>query len=71
MKADDEVEIHARNLIESEYSIHFHTCESGSFLEMLRHARERLALPFDVRAYADTPPGSDEFLIILAKTSGR
>jgi len=66
-KAGDEVEYHVRRLIDASYSIHFHTFVASSFLEMLRYAQEHLAAPCEILAYATTPPGSDEFLVILRK----
>ncbi len=60
-------ESHAEHLIATNYSIHFHTFVAATFVEMLRYAQEQLALPFEILAYADTLPGSDEFLVILRK----
>jgi len=62
-----ETESHARQLIATNYSIHFHTFVAATFIEMLRYAQEQLALPFEILAYADTLPGSDEFLVVLEK----
>lgn len=66
-KAGNEVELHARRLIDASYSIHFHTFVADSFLEMLQYAREHLALACEIIAYAAPLPGSDEFLVILQK----
>ncbi len=62
-------ESHAHHLIATNSSIHYHTFVAATFVEMLRCAQEKLALPFEVLAYADTLPGSDEFLVILGKRS--
>jgi len=62
-----EIESHARRLSAAQYSIHFHTFVASSFLELLRYAQTHLALPFEILAYADTLPGSDEFLTVLTK----
>jgi SAM-dependent methyltransferase len=60
-------EPHAQQLIAANFSIHFHTFVATTFIEMLRYAQEQLALPFEILAYADTLPGSDEFLVVLRK----
>ncbi len=60
-------ESHAQRLIATNYSIHYHTFIAATFVEMLRYAQEQLALPFEIVAYADTLPGSDEFLVVLRK----
>jgi len=62
-----ETEPHAQHLIATNYSIHFHTFVAATFVEMLRYAQEQLALPFEILAYADTLPRSDEFLVVLRK----
>jgi len=62
-----QAEPHAQRLVATDYSIHFHTFVAATFIELLRHAQERLALPFEILAYADTVPGSDEFLVVLRK----
>jgi SAM-dependent methyltransferase len=62
-----QTELHAQRLIATNYSIHFHTFVAATFAEMLRYAQEQCALPFEIAAYADTLPESDEFLFILRK----
>lgn len=67
-KAERDIESHVQHLVQTGYSIHFHTFVPHTFLEMLRYAQDHLRLPVEIRAYADTPPGSVEFLFILART---
>jgi len=67
-KAEHDIESHVQHLVQTGYSIHFHTFVPRTFLEMLRYAQDHLQLPAEIRAYADTPPGSVEFLFILART---
>jgi SAM-dependent methyltransferase len=66
---DELVESHSRKLLETGYSIHFHTFVPRTLMEMLRHAQEHLGLPLEIRAHADTPPGGTEFLFVLARTA--
>ena len=66
-RAERDIEPQAQRLFRSGYSIHFHTFVSRSFQDMLRHAQDRLRMPFEIRAYADTPPGGQEFLFMLSK----
>lgn len=70
-RAECDIELHAQQLCQTGYSIHFHTFVSHTFLEMLRYAQNHLRLPFEIRAYADTPPRGKEFLFILSKTNER
>ena len=66
-KAGDDIKIHAHKLFEMNYSIHFHTFVLDSFLKMLWYIRDRLHLPFEIRAYVDTLPKGYEFLLVLSK----
>jgi SAM-dependent methyltransferase len=63
----DAARAHAEWLLARGYSIHFHTFLPDSFLELLHRARESLGLPFEIHAFAATWPGSDEFLVVLAR----
>jgi hypothetical protein len=42
-----EVEAKARDLVERDYSIHFHVWTQREMVEMIEHARTRFALSFD------------------------
>jgi SAM-dependent methyltransferase len=62
-----ELEEHVTHLHRVGYSIHFHTFVPSSFHEMLQYSRDKLALPFNILAYASAVPRSDEFLAVLSK----
>lgn len=66
-QAGQKTESHAQHFIATNYSIHFHAFVAATFVEMLHHAQEQCALPFEILAYADTLPESDEFLFVLKK----
>jgi SAM-dependent methyltransferase len=66
-KSGPEIAQHAQKLIDTNYSIHFHTFSARSFLEVLQYAQKELAFPFDVVAFAGVVPGSDEFLVLLSR----
>ncbi len=64
-KADD-VEGHARDLLDQSYSIHFHVFTLDSFQELLEHARSAEGLPFTVE---EALQNGEEFVVVLRKTA--
>jgi predicted SAM-dependent methyltransferase len=63
----NDVESRVNYLIETDYSIHFHTFILHSFLEMLNYLKQEGELPFVIKAYTDTIHGSNEFLVVLMR----
>ena len=57
----DHTERHVREMIDTNYSIHFHVWTHESFLEFLFHARDRYEIPFALEARYPEPaaPGDD------------
>jgi SAM-dependent methyltransferase len=55
----------ARELDETDYSIHFHVWTPDTFTELLVHARRELGLPLEIEA---VQPVRHEFIVILRKT---
>jgi hypothetical protein len=51
-------------LMAQNYSIHFHVWTPDAFLDLLRHCREKLGLPFELRAFETN---HQEFVVVLAK----
>lgn len=64
----DRAETYATHLIDTNYSIHYHTFTLQSFLEMLNYLKQERKLPFVVKACADTIHGSNEFFVVLMRT---
>ncbi|KAF0220661.1 MAG: Methyltransferase type [Geobacteraceae bacterium] len=60
-----QIDNHAKQLMESNYSIHYHTFTSSNFLQMLNYAQKKL--PFAIRAFTDNVKGSNEFIFVLGK----
>jgi hypothetical protein len=56
-----------QHLIQTGYSIHYHTFVLQSFLAVLWQGQTQLAIPFEIVACADTVPGSNEFVVVLRK----
>jgi SAM-dependent methyltransferase len=70
-KKGAEAEAHARHLLETGYSIHFHVWRPDTFFDLFVEARERLGL--DLELLSLTGPeqqDDDEFILLLAKGRG-
>jgi SAM-dependent methyltransferase len=63
----DRIESYANSLVETNYSIHFHTFTLQSFLEMLNYLKQERKLPFVIKACADIIHESNEFFAILMR----
>jgi hypothetical protein len=69
--AGPEAERHADELMERDYSIHFHVWTPDSFLDLVVAARQELKLGFQLLGFAAPEhAGDDEFILLLAKPNG-
>ena len=59
-----DVDAHARGLAERGYSIHFHVWEPEGFLDLLRRAREELALPLHL---VEAVPNHHELIVVARR----
>ena len=64
----DQVVEQARQLDESDYSIHFHVWTLDSFLELLVHCRSTLSIPFAIES---VERNGLEFVVILHREAER
>jgi SAM-dependent methyltransferase len=60
-----DVEARVRQLLELDYSIHFHVWTPERFRELLDHARTQLRFPFETRAFRTS---AEEFVLVLERT---
>ena len=63
----DEIDARIRFLKEIDYSIHYHTFTLQNFLALIRYMRNDLGVALTLTACADVIPGSNEFLVVLAR----
>lgn len=59
-----DVEAHAAKLMEEDYSIHFHVWTPDAFGELLVHARDELAMPFEIE---HVESNQHEFIAVLRR----
>jgi SAM-dependent methyltransferase len=66
-----EVNARINQLIEMDYSIHFHVYRPDTFIELLCTARRDAGLEFELVDFAPCDPAvDDEFIFVLAKGAG-
>lgn len=63
---EDKFATHLQNLIDTNYSIHFHVWTDAAFLELLLHCRNKLSFPFEIEL---VQKNDFEFIVILRKTA--
>jgi len=66
-KTGHEYEQHVKNLVSSDYSIHFHTFIGECFVELIKYLQMGKKGSLSLVGYADTVKGNDEFIVILSK----
>jgi SAM-dependent methyltransferase len=60
-----DVDARVEELLELDYSIHFHVWTPARFRELLEHVRTELGFPFELRAFRESRA---EFVAVLART---
>jgi SAM-dependent methyltransferase len=66
-KTGQELEAQISKLIETDYSIHFHTFTGDYFLELISFIQMELKAPLKLLGYADAIPGNIEFIVVLSR----
>ena len=62
------IEHRTQELIQLDYSIHFHSFILQSFLPIISYLQQEIHAPVMLKACADTLQGSNEFLVVLTRT---
>jgi SAM-dependent methyltransferase len=66
-KPEEEVERHANQLIDNDYSIHFHVWSQSEFLQLLLYCRDELSFPLDIEL---VQRNAGEVVCVLKKQVG-